>query len=62
MFGECSGATGAAYGPQSGSESRISSSMVPLNASVASGAISQPHFPVELMNGCVHYTHRVGIS
>src|ERR1700749_3144193 len=31
-FGEFSGAVGAAYGPQSGSESRMSSSILPLNS------------------------------
>src|ERR1700758_769231 len=42
MFGEFSGAVGAAYGPQSGSESRMSSSILPVN-SVDPVAISQPH-------------------
>src|SRR5271166_4317674 len=36
MFGEFSGAVGAAYGPQSGSESRISSSILPLNSAIVS--------------------------
>jgi hypothetical protein len=34
MLGEFSGAVGAAYGPQSGSESRMSSSILPLNSVV----------------------------
>ncbi len=33
-FGAFSSAVGAAYGPQSGSESRMSSSILPLNAEV----------------------------
>src|ERR1700757_4955157 len=37
MFGEFSGAVGAAYGPQSGSESRICSSILPLNSVVIAG-------------------------
>src|SRR5271165_3450719 len=37
MFGEFSGAVGAAYGPQSGAESRISNSTLPLNSAVIAG-------------------------
>src|ERR1700744_3165872 len=37
MFGEFSGAVGAADGPQSGSESRISNSILPLNSAVIAG-------------------------
>src|SRR6202012_4384036 len=37
MFGALSGAVGAANGPQSGSESRISSSILPLNSVAIAG-------------------------
>src|SRR5271156_3025048 len=50
MFGEFSGAVGAAYGPQSGSESRISSSILPRNSgdAVDSGAIPRLTLVVDL--------------
>jgi hypothetical protein len=55
MFGAFSGAVGAANGPQSGSESRISSSILPLN-SFDSVAIAGLTLVVDLPAAHGHYT------
>src|SRR5262249_11327694 len=59
MFGEFSGAVGAAYGPQSGSESRMSSSILPLKSLAI--AASLPLWTYQ-PNARGHYTGEVEIS